>query len=66
MATSKLADRLFRAGIHTMSREEAISMIEDFANKSGIELRKANLEKTREILKRGKSLSKTVIDTREI
>ena len=65
MATSKLADRLFRAGIHTMSREEAISMIEDFANKSGIELRKANLEKTREILKRGESLSKIVIDTRE-
>ena len=65
MATSRLADRLFKAGIHTMSREEAVSMIEDFANKLSIDLRKADLEKTREILKKGKPLSKIVIDMRE-
>jgi len=64
MATSKLADRLFRSGIHTMSREKAISMIEDFVNKSSIDLRKADLEKTREILKKGEPLSKT-LDMRE-
>lgn len=60
MATSRLADRLFKAGIHTMSREEAVSMIEDFVNKSSIDLRKADLEKTREILKKGEPLSKTL------
>ena len=65
MATSKLADRLFRAGIHTMSREEAISMIEDFTNKLSIDLKKADLEKTREILKKSEPLSKIVIDMRE-
>ncbi len=65
MATSRLAERLFRAGIYTMNREEAISMIEDFASKLGIDLRKADLEKTREILKKGEPLSKIVIDMRE-
>jgi len=65
MATSRLADRLFRAGIHTMSREKAISMIEDFVNKSSIDLRKADLKRTREILKKGEPLSKIVIDMRE-
>ncbi|RLI78905.1 hypothetical protein DRP07_10615 [Archaeoglobales archaeon] len=65
MSTSKLAERLFKAGIHTMSKEEAISMIEDFANKFSIDLRKADLDKTREILKKGKPLSRIVIDMRE-
>ena len=65
MATSRLADRLFKAGIHTMSREEAVSMIEDFASKLGIDLKKADIEKTREILKKGKPLSKIVVDMRE-
>ena len=64
MATSRLAERLFKAGILTMSREEASSMIEDFANKLGIDLRKSDLEKTREILKKGKPLSKIVVDGR--
>ena len=40
-------------------------MIEDFVNKLGIDLKKADLEKTREILKKGEPLSKIVIDMRE-
>jgi len=65
MATSRLAERLFRAGIHTMSREEAVSMIEDFANRFSIDLKKADLERTREILKKGEPLSKIVVDMRK-
>ncbi|WP_456330295.1 hypothetical protein [Archaeoglobus sp.] len=65
MATSRLAERLFRAGIHTMSREEAASMIEDFANRLSIDLKRADLEKTREILKKGEPISKVVVDMRE-
>lgn len=65
MATSKLAERLFKAGIYTMSKEEAVSMIEEFANKLGINLRKADMERTREILRKGKPLSKIVVDMRE-
>jgi len=65
MATTRLAERLFKTRIHTMSKEEAISMIEDFANKLSIDLKKANLDKTREILKKGEPLSKIVIDMRE-
>ncbi len=45
MATSRLAERFFRAGICTMSREEAVSMIEDFANRLSIDFKRADLEK---------------------
>ena len=62
---SKIAERLLRTGIYTMSEEEAASMIKEAAYKLNIDLKKADLKRTRDILKRGKPLSRIVVEMRE-
>ena len=48
-----------------MSDEEAASMIKEIAYKLNIDLKKADLKRTREVLKKGKPLSKIVVEMRE-
>lgn len=62
---SKIAERLLKTGIYTMSEEEVASMIKEVAYKLNIDLEKADLKRTREILKRGKPLSRIVVEMRE-
>ena len=62
---SKIAERLLKAGIYTMSDEEAASMIKEIAYKLNIDLKKADLKRTREVLMKGKPLSKIVVEMRE-
>jgi len=49
-----------------MSREEAVSMIEDFVNKLSIDLKKADLEKTREIIKKDTVIATILNETMEL
>ena len=63
---SKIAERLLRTGIYTTSEEEVASMIKEVAYKPNIDLKKADLKRTRGILKRGKPLSRIVVEMREM
>ena len=63
---SKIAERLLKTGIYTMSEEEVASMIKEVAYKPNIDLKKADLKRTRGILKRGKPLSRIVVEMREM
>ena len=49
-----------------MSEEEVASMIKEVAYKPNIDLKKADLKRTRGILKRGKPLSRIVVEMREM
>ena len=49
-----------------MSEEEVASMIKEVAYKLNIDLKKADLKRTREILKRGKPLSRIVVEMKEM
>ena len=62
---SKIAERLLRTGIYTMS-EEVASMIKEAAYKLNIDLKRADLKRTRDILKRGEPLSRIVVEMREM
>ena len=57
MGLQELAERLLKLGIYTMSKEEAVAMIEECAKQLNLDLSEADLEKTREILSKGKPMA---------
>jgi len=65
LRVAKLADKLVKSGICTITGEEAVAMIRDVASRLNIDLEQADLERTREILSRGTPLSKIIKEMRE-
>ena len=61
----KAAERLRETGLYTISGKEAAYMLRDAAYKMGIDLKKADLEKTRKILSKGTPLSQIILEMRE-
>ena len=62
---AKVAEKLVKSGLYTMTGEEAESLLKYAASRLNVDLTKADLEKTREILSKGTPLSKIVIEMRE-
>ncbi|MFQ5711756.1 MAG: hypothetical protein ACE5GD_08250 [Candidatus Geothermarchaeales archaeon] len=61
----KTLERLARLGVYTMGGEEAAAMLRETAHKLGLDLKKADLEKTREILGRGTPMAQIIREMRE-
>lgn len=61
----KAAERLKETGLYTVSGEEAAYILRDAAYKMGIDLEKADLEKTGKILSKGTPLSQIILEMRE-
>ncbi len=64
LRVAKLADKLVKSGICTITGEEAVTMIRDAASRLNIDLEQADLERTREILSRGKPMSQIIREMR--
>lgn len=57
-------ERYLKTGLFAMSKEEVVLMLEDIARRLNISLDEASLERTREILGRGESVSKIIREFR--
>ncbi|MBI2126512.1 MAG: hypothetical protein HYU02_04265 [Thaumarchaeota archaeon] len=53
----RIAKRLVKSGMYTVTGEEGAKMLREAAYNMGIDLRKADLEKTKKILAKGTPLS---------
>lgn len=61
----KIADRLVKSGMYAVTGEEGAKMLREAAYNMGIDLRKADLERTKRILSKGTPLSYIVKEMRE-
>jgi len=62
---AKIAAGFIMSGAYTLTGQEAGALLREAAAKLGIDLRKADMERTREILSKGTPLSHLVREMRE-
>jgi len=61
---AEAAERYMRARVNVMSRAEAHAYLTKIASNLGVDLKRADLEKTRELLSKGTPLSRIIIEMR--
>jgi len=61
---AEAAERYMRARVNVMSRAEAHAYLTKIAFNLGVDLKRADLEKTRELLSKGTPLSRIIVEMR--
>ena len=65
VALEKIADRLVKSGMYTVTGEEGAKMLREAAYNMGVDLQKADPGRTKKILSKGTPLSYIIKEMRE-